>query len=72
MCIRVINSQSGKEGVLSALKYSLLETSKLKYFFISRDLGQCFSNFNVHMNHWDFKNADSDPVGMRLMNLHSQ
>lgn len=66
MCVRVINSRSGEEGVLSALKYSLIETLKLKYFFISRDPGQCFSNFNVHMKHEGFKNADSDPVGVRL------
>lgn len=49
--------------MLSVLKYSLIETLKLKYFFISRDLGQCFSNFNVHVKHWDFKNADCGAPG---------
>ena len=39
--------------MLSILKYSLTETLEWKSFSVSRDLGQCFSNFTVHVSHWD-------------------
>lgn len=37
----------------------------LEILFVPRDLGQCFSDFTLCVNHWESSNANYDPVGSR-------